>query len=258
MEIRDELAAKASKDFGVKLQSVHRHNLVVNSGRLMTCRKLAERDLNAVIYAVQFGDCKVDGVVSKDLFPPDLSDNRLVREIRTIGGAPGATFELDGYEYPEQVVKVAPAGLPGSLTGGEVSTFTDASSDFVVAGVTDDDVVNAVIGGESFTLPIKRVVGPHDLEVENNGGIAGAGISYTITTPAGQVLFRKFVSGENFPTSLYGPMTIAHEAGLLFSDGTLFNRVVFAPSSPTNGLIFQPMDINGVTLGVQVDWLIVI
>lgn len=255
-DVRAALAAKAAAA-GIELQDLVRHNLVVNPGRLMLCRQLAG-DVDTRIYAVQMGDCKIGGVVSKSTHPADLSDNRLVQELRTLGGAPGGTFELDGYEFPAQVTKAAPAGLPGTLAAGGVSTLTDATADFITAGVTDDDVVNVVIGGEDYTLAVRAVLGATQLEVENPGAVAGAGIAYTVTTPQGEVLFRKFISGNNFPEATFGPMTIVHEAGLLFTTGALFNRVVFAPSNPNVGLVFQPQDINGVTLGIQVDWLIVI
>jgi len=255
--IRNGIRERALRETGIRVADVVKRNLVVNVGRLMMCRQLAG-DVDTKIESVQFGDCKVNGLVSKDLFPPDLSDNALVSELRTNGGAPGGTFLLDDYVFPAQVTKSDPPGLPGTLVAGSVSRLVDGTADFTADGVTDDDVVTVILGGEDYTLAVRRVIGPTELEVENPGQLAGAGLSYSVTTPQGQVLFRKFVSGNNFPTSLYGPMTVAHEAGLLFSNGAIFNRVIFAPASQDVGLVFQPQDINGVTLGVQVDWLIVI
>lgn len=257
-DIRARLARRA-EHMGMRLQTeVIKQNLVVNMGRDAMVRQLAGDGTRIWINRIQLGDAKVSGVVSKDQFPPDLSDNRLLNEIRTLLGAPGATFELDGYTFPSLVTKLEPAGLPGTLTAGVTSVFTDGSNDFLAAGVTDADKVTVYIGGEDYTLAIRSVVGPTQLEVENPSQLSAAGIAYKITTPGGQVLFRKLVSGNNFPESTYGPLTIAHEAGLLFTDGSLFNRVIFAPGNPDVGLVFQPRDIDGVTLSAQLDWLITI
>lgn len=251
--------AHAAGRAGIELQTgVIKQNLVVNTGRDAMCRQLAGDGTRIWVNRVQLGDAKVAGVVSKDQFPPDLSDNRLLNEIRTLLGAPGGTFELDGYTFPAVVNKLAPAGLPGTLTAGVTSVFSDGTANFVTAGITDEDKVTVYIGGEDFTLAIRAVIGPTQLEVENPSQLSAAGVAYKITTPGGQVLFRKLVSGNNFPESLYGPLTIAHEAGLLFTDGSLFNRVIFAPGNPAVGLVFQPRDVDGVTLSAQLDWLITI
>ncbi len=250
---------RAAARVGMVLQTeVIKQNLVVNTGRDAMVRQLAGDGSRIWINRVQIGDAKVSGVVSKDQFPPDLSDNRLLNEIRTLLGAPGATFELDGYTFPAVVTKLQPAGLPGTLTAGVTSLFSDGTADFVAAGITDADKVTVFIGGEDYTLAIRTVVGPTQLEVENPSQLSAAGIAYKVTTPGGQVLFRKLLSGNNFPESLYGPLTIAHEAGLLFTDGSLFNRVIFAPGNPAVGLVFQPRDVDGVTLSAQLDWLITI
>lgn len=251
--------ARAAARRGIVLQTeVIKQNLVVNTGRDAMVRQLAGDGSRIWINRVQVGDAKVSGVVSKDQFPPDLSDNRLLNEIRTLLGGPGGTFELDGYTFPSVVVKLQPAGLPGTLTAGVTSLFSDGTADFVAAGVTSADKVTVFIGGEDYTLAIRAVVGPTQLEVENPGQLSAAGVAYRVTTPGGQVLFRKLLSGNNFPESLYGPLTIAHEAGLLFTDGSLFNRVIFAPGNPDVGLVFQPRDVDGVTLSAQLDWLITI
>jgi hypothetical protein len=237
---------------------IEKNNLVVTAGRSAMVHELAGDGTRRWIDRVQLGDAKVNGVVSKDTFPPDLSDNRLLHEIRTLAGAPGATFELDGFEFPAEVEKTAPAGLPGTLTAGVVSILSDPGADFIADGVTDADVAVVFINGEDFKLGIRSIISATQLEVENPSQLAAAGISYKVTTPGGQVLFRKLVSGNNFPESNYGPLTVAHEAGLLFTDSTLFNRVIFAPGNPNVGLTFQPRDVDGLTLSAQLDWLITI
>jgi hypothetical protein len=256
-KVRQRIRDFVWNESGVEVQDqIKKSNLVVNMGRDTLARQLGGEGSRAWISRVQLGDTKVSGVVSKDLFPPDLSDNRLVHEIRTLLGAPGATFELDPTTYPAVVIKTQPAGLPGTLTAGVTSTFTDATADFVAAGITDKDKVTVFIGGEDFALAVRAVLSTTQLEVENPSLLSGAGLAYKVTTPGGQVLFRKRVDGNNFPESLFGPLTIAHEAGLLFNDGSLFNRVIFAPGSPTVGLAFSPRNVDGITLSAQLDWLI--
>jgi hypothetical protein len=251
-----EVAAESLADRGIRVPSeVIQENLVVNSGRLLLAEKLAG-DSTAYVDRVQIGDCKVGGVVQKTLYPPDLSDTSLVSEIRTLGGAPGGTFALDGHSFPDSVVKTQPAGLPGTLTAGIISTFTDPGADFVSDGVTDRDVVTVYIAGEDFTLGIKDVVSATELEVENPNDISGAGLAYKVTTPGTQVLFSKLISGNNFPESQFGPLTTAHEAGLLYNNGTLFNRVTFVPDDNDVGLILQPGTVDGNTINIQLDWLI--
>jgi len=255
--IYDRLAERAAREVGHKLQTgIEKQNLVVAVGRDGLARMLAGSGNRIWIDRVQLGDAKIGGIVSKDTYPPDLSDNALVNEIRTIGGAPGGTFALDGYTFPSQVTKVQPAGVPATLTSGTVSILTDLTSNFLTDGVNDDDVVTTFIGGEDYVLAVRDVISATQLEVENPGQLSAAGIGYKVTTPGGQVLFSKLVSGNNFPEASYGPITVAHEAGLLYTDGTLFNRVIFAPGSPNVGLLFQPADIDGITLSVQLDWLI--
>lgn len=258
VRVRDVLAFRASMA-GIQLQTqVIKNNLVVNGGRDMMVHQLAGDGSRNWINRVQLGDATVSGVVVKDQFPPDLSDNRLVHELRTLLGGPGGTFELDSYSFPAVITKSEPAGLPGTLVAGVTSVFSDAGADFVSDGVTDDDKVTVYISGEDYSLAIRQVLSPTQLEVENPGQLAAAGVAYKVTTPGGQVLFRKFVSGNNFPESTFGPLTVAHEAGLLFTGGTLFNRVIFAAGHPEIGLVLQPRDVDGVTLGVQLDWLITI
>jgi hypothetical protein len=230
-------------------------NLVVNAGRNQRARSLAG-DSTGYINRVQIGDCKIAGVVQKTTFPPDLSDVALVNEIRTLAGLPGATFSLDSHTYPDTVVKTAPAGLPGTLTAGVVSTFDDPGADFIADGVNERDQVTVFIGGEDYILGIKEVVSATQLEVENKSSLSGSGLGYSVSAPGTQVLFTKLINGNNFPESTYGPLTTAHEAGLLLSDDTLFNRVTFVPDDNDVGLLLQPGTVNGTVISIQLDWLI--
>jgi hypothetical protein len=231
------------------------NNLVVNFGRGRLARMLGGAS-TTYINRIQLGDCLVSGVVRKDLYPADLSDVALVHEIRTISGNPGATFDLDSTTYPDEIVKVnRDVGTPGVLLAGLTSTLTDSGADFLAAGVTDIDTVTVYIGGESYTLGVSRVVSATQLEVENPNQLAAA-VNYTVQTPGTQVLFHKLVNGDNFPTALFGPVTVVHEAGLLFDDGALFNRVTFQQQDNGLGLVFQPTDIDGTRIDVQLDWLI--
>lgn len=230
-------------------------NLVVNVGRGRLARLLGGGS-SSYIDRVQLGDCKVSGVVRKDLYPADLSDVTLVHEIRDLVNNPGAIFDLDGTSYPDEVVKTdASIGTPGTLLAGVSSTLTDAGADFVADGVGDSDTVTVLLGGEDYTLGVKAVVSASQLELDNPSSVSGA-VGYTVQTPGTQVLFSKLVNGDNFPEAQFGAVTVVHEAGLLFSDGALFNRVTFQQQDNALGLVLQPTDIDGTRIDVQLDWLI--
>lgn len=234
---------------------IERNNLVVRSGRAKLAMLLRGRS-NASINRVTLGDCTVGGIVVKSQFPADLSDVALVHEIRTLGGQPGATFDIDEDTSPDEVTKVsALVGTPGTLVAGAQSKLTDAGQNFIASGVNDEDTVTVFIGGEDYTLGIREVLSATEIEVDNPAQLAGA-VGYSIQTPGTQALFRKLISGDNFPVAQFGPVTVVHEAGLLFTDGTLFNRVVFQPDNPELGLVLQPTDVDGTRIDVQLDWLI--
>ena len=239
------------RSWGYKPQDLFK-NLVVNTGRAHMAG-LLRGAVSTYINRVQLGDCKIGGVVRKTDYPPDLSDTMLVHEITNLAGQPAATFDLDEAVSPDQVTKVnALTGTPGTLT---TSALTDAGQDFVAAGVNARDTVTVVIGGEDYTLGIRAVTSATELEVANPNQLAGA-VGYSVQTPGTQDLFRKLISGDNFPEATFGSPIVAHEAGLLFADGTLFNRVTFRQSDNTQGLLLQPTDVDGTRIDLQLDWLI--
>lgn len=258
LPVQDALSPKAKEHLraqGIRPELLG-NNLVVNVGR-STLASMLRGVKTTFINRVQLGDCKVSGVVRKTDFPPDLSDVSLVNEIRTLGGQPGATFDLDGSSSPDEVVKVdASVGTPGTLVAGSVSTLSDITGvDFVASGVNARDTVTVVLNGEDFTLGVNEVVDATTLEVSNPGQLAGS-VGYTVQTPGTQALFTKLVSGDNFPESEFGPVTVVHEAGLLFADDTLFNRITFQQNDDAVGLVLQPTDVDGTRIDVQLDWLI--
>jgi len=244
---------------GIRPESLT-ENLVVNTGRAQLARMI-RRDpaTNQRIWIdrVQLGDCKVGGIVVKTDYPPDLSDTALVHEIRTLADLPGATFDLDSDSSPDEVIKVdASVGTPAVLTAGVTSLLTDTTGvDFVASGVTDRDTVRVWLGGEDFILGVDAVNSASELEVANPSQLAGP-VGYTVQTPGTQSLFQKLISGNNFPEADYGPVTVVHEAGLLFTNDVLFNRVVFQAQDNDLGLVLQPQDIDGTQIDVQLDWLI--
>lgn len=233
------------------------NNLVVNTGRSQLARLIRRVTNGSWINRVQLGDCKISGVVRKSDFPPDLSDTSLLHEIRNLGGQPGATFDIDEDSSPDEVVKVdASVGTPGTLTAGITSLLTDITGvDFIAEGINEKDTVTVVLNGEDFTLGVNSVNSSTELEVNNPSQLAGA-VGYTVQTPGTQALFQKLISGDNFPESEFGPVTVVHEAGLLFTDDTLFNRITFQQNDDTIGLVLQPTDIDGTRIDVQLDWLI--
>lgn len=246
-------AARALIEAGIDLDKVFK-NLIVNTGRGRLARLLGGASQSS-IDRVQLGDVLVSALVRKDLYPADLSDVSLVHEIRNLAGNPGATFDLDSTTYPDEVVKVTSPGITGTLVAGAVSLLTDVGQDFVAAGVSDSDTVTLIISGEDYTLGVRNVVNSTQLELDNPAQLAAA-VAYTVQTPGTQVLFSKLVNGDNFPVGEFGPVTIVHEAGLLFDDGALFNRITFQQQDNSLGIIFQPTDIDGTRIDVQFDWLI--
>jgi len=246
---------KRLADKGIAVESLT-NNLVVNVGR-MKLAYLLRGATSAYVNRVQLGDCQVSGVVRKTDFPPDLSDVHLVHEIANIAGVPAATFDLDSDSTPDEVTKWdASVGTPGLLTAGSTSLLTDETGvDFVAEGVDVKDTVTVLLGGEDFTLGVVEVQSATALVVANPSQLAGA-VGYRVQTPGTEALFRKLISGDNFPAANFGPVTIVHEAGLLFNDDALFNRITFQQSDNALGLVLQPTDIDGTRIDVQLDWLI--
>ena len=228
------------------------NNLVVNVGRAHLAR-LLRGDITTYVNRLRLGDCKVDGLVDKVDHPADLSDTGLVHEITRLDGQNAATFDLDSDSSPDEVIKTdRRSGTPGTLT---VTSLTDSGADFIGDGVNDRDTVTAYIGGESFTLGIVSVVSATELEVANPNELATV-VGYSVQTPGTQALFSKVVSGDNFPEVDFGSDVVVHEAGLLFADGALFNRVTFLPTNNDRGLAVQATDVDGARIDLQFDWLI--
>jgi len=231
-------------------------NLVVNTGRAQLARLIRRVTNGSWINRLQLGDTILAGSVRKADYPPDLSDTSLVHEIRDLLGNPGGTFDLDEDSSPDEVIKVDQSvGTPGTLTAGSISRLEDAGADFSAAGVDDKDTVTVQLSGEDYTFGVNEVESPTILQVSNPSQLAGA-VGYTVQTPGTQALFSKRILGSNFPAAQFGPVTVVHEAGLLFTDGTLFNRITFHQNDPDQGLALQPTDIDGVSIDVQFDWLI--
>lgn len=237
-------------------QNAQEKNLVVDIGRAQLAKLLRGRS-SVYVDRIQLGDCRVGGVVRKTDFPADRSDTHLVHEIRDISGAPGATFDLDSDSSPDEIVKVDQSvGTPGTLTTGNPSLLTDVSGvDFLAEGVDVKDTVTVMLNGQDYTLGILAVISATQIEVYNPGNLAGA-VGYRVHTPGTQALFQKLVSGDNFPADRFGPRTIVHEAALMFSDGSIFNRITFVPNDNSLGLTLQPTDIDGTRIDVQFDWTI--
>jgi len=246
---------KKYEDKGLDVTKIFK-NLVVNTGRSKLAMAIRQHSAPFYIDRIQLGDCLVDGQVKKTSFPPDLSDTSLVHEIRTLGGQPGGTFDLDSDSSPDQVNKVeASTGTPGVLTAGTTSLLTDDNVNFLTAGVDVNDTVTVILNGEDYTMGVNTVVSSTQLEVANPSQLAGA-VGYTVQTPGTQALFKKRIDGDNFPAATYGTETTIHEAGLLFTDGTLFNRVTFQQNDNDQGLLVQPTDVDGKKIDIQLDWLI--
>lgn len=244
------------RDHGISMpkQKIVKSNLVTNVGGSFTAHSIGG-DSSAYIDRVIIGDTMVGGVATKSTNPPDLGDTTLVHQLRNVLGQLGGVFALDSHSYPSSFTKYNPISQ-GVLVAG-INTFTDSSASFINSGlVTKRDVVKAKINNIWFTLGIVSVDSEFQLTVENPYDLSGSSLEYTVNTSGTQILFRKLLDGNAFPESEYGPVTVIHEAGLLTTEGELFNRVVFIENDDTIGMILSPSDLIGTTISLQLDFLI--
>lgn len=258
-------------------------NLVVNTGRsklarLLGMRKTVTNDGYPVeasyIDRIQLGDCFEGGVNVKAQNLPSLADTGLVREIQNDSGISYGKFFLDPDEdilFPEAIARYPlnttfPEMAP---TQGDLSadgTFVDSDVNFTSVGTDplgvikiDQVTFESIQLNNPIILGVKEVVDENTLMLHNPSGFSGNNLSYRIDVPGTQVLFTKYVDGNNFSTDNGFPSpgaVVVHEAGLLFNDETLFNRVVFRPDDLEIGIILMAEQANGVKISVRFEWLV--
>lgn len=246
-------------------------NLVVNTGRSKMARLTGGDVSNVYINRLVIGDISDSPDKSKRY--PQLDDAGLVRELRDDNGNLGGTFMLQSSDktYPSQADRhPTGSGSTWASTEGEVnissgeSVFEDTNVDFTTSGIgvqTTDQIVLNTNTTNPLVVGVKEIKSATELVIHNPREFetaAGDTIKYRIETPGTQLLVSKYISGDEFPSSDWGAATIAHEAGLIFNDDTFFNRVMFAPNMDTQGMIFQPQNINGMELGARFEWLVTV
>ncbi len=238
-------------------------NLVVNVGRAILAKALGG-NWETASQSTPYINRITLGTGTKTGNLPQLGDSGLVQELQKLDGTIAGTFLLNDpndvspdITFPAAVTRTSGTGATVAIDASEVTTLTDASGDFINDGVQltdqvtiDNDPVNPLI------LGIRAVNSATELELHNPGGFTGSSLSYEIGTPGTQMLVSKLMSGNSFLQADYGVAVVIHEAGLLFSNGVLFNRVVFAPSDEDIGILIQSDEANGVEISVRFEWLV--
>lgn len=270
VSIKEALGEKTLRwlnDKGKKIpsQRIVRNNLVVNSGREKIARLLSrgKTSENAYINRLTIGVGQKSGNL------PSLLDVGLAEELTNLSGVGSGTFEFDpdteillpssGPKYPSSGGGWAPTQCTISISSG-ITTLTDPSAAFVTTSSisTTDQVTVQSSTINNVSLGVMSVVSDTQLTLYNPYGFSGAALNYRISTPGTQVLFSKFVDGNNFPQSSFGVATLITEAGLLFNDGTLFNRVVYIPENEDVGIVLQSDEATGVAMGARFEFLVTI
>lgn len=260
----------ARKD--VSISDVQKWNLVVNSGRQNMARNLGgsfqtadPAQVSPYINRITLGE----GIKSGNL--PSLSNTGLVQEIRKIGGTPSGTFLLNGpNEVAPDITFPAAAQrwpLSGDFTGangnitidGDGKTFLDDATVQFVSTI-DVQLTDQVTINNSPTNPlalgIKEVVSETRLELHNPYSFTGSNVEYRISTPGTQMLVSKLIEGNDFTNAEWGEGVLITEAGLLYNNSELFNRVVYYPEDEEKGLLLQSDESTGTEISVRFEWLI--
>lgn len=268
---RDEALTSKQKSF---VCDIKRNNLVVNSGRSIIAKSLAGfyQDGDPAQVAPYINRLIV-GTGNKADNLPNLSDTGLVYELRKLDGTIAGTFLLDGpHEVSPEITLPSVVWRGGaepptdwlsigtvSINGSNETILTDATVNFLTLGLslTDQVTINDDVTNPSV-LGVREIRSSTQLVLHNPYGITGAGLQYRIGTPGTQMLVSKLIEGNSFPQAEWGSAIILKEAGLLFNNGTLFNRVVFAPTNEEAGLLIQSDEALGVEVSVRFEWLITI
>jgi len=256
-----------------KIKDIERWNLVVNSGRQVVARCLAGHYQTASPAAsAPYINRLILGEGEKQSNLPNLTDTGLVQEIAKITGTPSGTFLLDGpHEASPDITLPASARrwpLSGDFTANnaaitinasEETILTDATVDFTSIGV---ELTDQVTIDNSSTNPlvfgIREVRSATELVLHNPNGYTGTSRAWRIETPGTQMLVSRLIEGNTFTQADYGGAVVCHEAGLLFNNSTLFNRVVFNPTDEEVGILLQSDELTGVEISVRFEWLVTV
>lgn len=257
--IQDAIADKELAKRIVKEQD----NLVVNSGRAVMVRALGGLYQSAS-QSVPYIDRIILGDGSKSGNTPNLSDTSLVREIKNSAGTNAGTFLLNSpsdpspeVTFPASVSKVSNQGPATiSINSDGETRLVDAGADFVTDSIQlADQVTLANSVTNPLVLGIRNIISATELELYNPTGYTGA-VNYSIGTAGNQMLVSKLFLGNDFPIATYPTSILITEAGLLYNNGTLFNRVLFAPQIEEGGILIQSDETNGVEISARIEWLV--
>lgn len=255
------------------LIEVKQGNLVVNTGRSALAKSIGGLFQSADQVPPYINQISIGTGIKADNLP-NLSDVSLVQELENLSGSAAGTFMLaDPSEAsPDITFPATVARFPTASTGWASDQATikidingdtileDTTVDFSAEGVQKTDQVKINNSSSNpFIFGIREIVSTTQLKLHNPNGYETAGVSkieYRIDSPGTQVLVSKLISGNDFPVASFGPVIIIKEAGLFMSNGSMFNRVVFAPLNEDAGVIIQSDETNGVELSVRFEWLI--
>lgn len=260
----------ANKNF--RPMDFQKWNLVVNSGRQVQARTLGGYYQTASpAFAAPYLNRLIIGNGQKQDNLPALNNTGLVNEIQQLDGTISGTFLLAGpYEASPEVTFPTAAqrwpldgGFTGpnatiSINGSGETIFQDLTATFIdTIGVqlTDQVTINE---SEPLVFGVREVRSNTQLVLHNPYGYTGSAIEWKIGTPGTQLLVSKLLRGNDFPVADFGESVVIHEAGLLFNNNTLFNRVVYAPNDEESGLLLQSDELTGVEISVRFEWLVTI
>lgn len=256
---------------GFKPLNSSKWNLVVNSGRQVLARALGGYYQTSVSpQAVPHVNRLIIGNGTKTDNLPSLADTGLVNEIQTLDGTPRGTFLIKGpYDASPEISFPAASqkyplvsGYSGpnatiTINGDEETILEDLTVNFIDdIGVTVTDQIT-INESDPLVFGIREVRSNNQLVLHNPYGYTGTAIEWKVGTPGTQMLVSKLLRGNDFSLAEYGGFALIHEAGLLFNNNTLFNRVVFAPNDEESGLLLQSDELSsGVEISVRIEWLV--
>lgn len=261
-----------SDDLRDKIFDIKKKNLVVNLGRKEIAWSLGgfyqtQNMVAPYINSLILGNGNKSGNL------PNLSDTGLVQEIRTLAGTPAGALLLNDASSPMPEISFPTVVWRGggsattwlsvadtvSINGDNETILTDSSANFNTLAVQLTDQVTL---DDSTTNPsvlgVREVRSATELVLNNPYGVTDSAVRYRIGTPGTQMLVTKVVEGNDFPQATWGPSIIIKEAGLLYNNGSLFNRIVFAPDNEEQGLLLQSDEALGVEVSLRFEWLITV
>lgn len=228
---------------GKKPRVIKKNNLVVSQGRKKIAELIGGRNqLGEEGHSANYINRLILGVGDKEGNTPHLmNDQSTFEQIQKIDSTPMGIFQIEKADifYPDSSGKI-PEGLDSgwSDTTGILDasgTFTDNNADFSTIEILDHLTLNI---SNTTRLVVTDVISDTELAVYNPGGLAVES-SYRIDTPGTQVIFSKLIEGNLFHPDEFGPSVLVTEAGLLFNDSSLFNRVIFGDPTTDNGIVLQ-------------------